>query len=76
MADRTEKYYVDYDEVDQKWCVFQMDAGEEHKQMFDVCVCSCEIKQEATLIRDALESFPYTVMDYLEYNFPAGKKDT
>lgn len=59
-------YYVDYDEVDQMWCVMEADAGSEHKQLFDVCVCQCQLKQEALLIRDALESFPCSVTEYIE----------
>lgn len=59
------KYYVEYDEIDQVWDVKQMDAGSEHKQLYDVTVCACRLKVEALCIRDALDSFPYTVEDYI-----------
>lgn len=55
------RYYIDYCEIEKTWDVFQ-DNG---KLTFPYCICNCETLGQAKLVRDALESFPKELEDYL-----------
>ena len=57
----TKRYYVDYCEIEKTWDVYQY-LG---RLTFPLFVVACETKESASLIRDALESFPKELEDYL-----------
>jgi hypothetical protein len=59
--DHQVRYYVDYCEIEKTWDVYQY-LG---RLTFPLFVVACETKESASLIRDALESFPKELEDYL-----------
>jgi len=58
--DHKERYYVSYDEVDKVWDIYR-DVG----MFFPYYISSCDDPETAGFIRDALESFPKEVDDYI-----------
>ena len=56
-----ERYYIDVWDVDNTWDVWQ-DNG---KLAFPTHIANCDSLEQAKLVRDALESFPKEVEDYL-----------
>jgi len=58
--DHKERYYVGYDEVEKVWDVWQNDGS-----FFPSHIANCDTLEEAKLVRDALESFPKEIEDYL-----------
>lgn len=59
--DNQVRYYVEPWDVDRTWDVWQ-DNG---KLTFPTHICGCETLEQAKLVRDALESFPKDLGDYL-----------
>lgn len=56
-----EKYYVQYDKMSNTWEVWQ-DHG---KLCFPTFICSSDNREACIFLRDALNSFPHTLEDYL-----------
>lgn len=57
----TSRYYIDVWDVDNTWDVWQ-DNG---KLTFPSHIANCDSLEQAKLVRDALESFPKELEDYL-----------
>jgi hypothetical protein len=59
--DHKARYYIDVWDVDNTWDVWQ-DNG---KLTFPSHIANCDTLGQAKLVRDALESFPKELEDYL-----------
>lgn len=59
--DHKARYYIDVWDVDNTWDVWQ-DNG---KLTFPSHITNCDSLEQAKLVRDALESFPMELEDYL-----------
>lgn len=58
---KVERYYVQYDKMTNEWEVWE-DNG---KLCFPTFICSSGNKETCLMLRDALNSFPYTVEQYI-----------
>ena len=59
--DHKARYYIDACEFYRTWDVWQNNG----KLTFPTHIANCDLLEQAKLIRDALESFPKEVEDYL-----------
>lgn len=48
------KYYVEYDEFEKTWDVYEADGGYECSQYFDVFVFACATKEDADVAAELL----------------------
>jgi hypothetical protein len=58
--DHKERYYISYCDIDKGWDIYR-DQG----MFFPTHIVSCFTQADAKLVRDALESFPHEIEDYL-----------
>lgn len=61
LDNQVDKYYVQHDKMTGEWEVWQ-DNG---KFCFPQFICSSDNKETCLMLRDALNSFPHELEDYL-----------